>query len=233
MGIEMTDAIARFFVFLGSDPERAAQEAKVFNNVNGWVAKQKNHVAWMGTAAMLIPFFHIPLMIVDAWYLCRKMSYVCWGIAAIHGCKPSGTADFKVILAHWSGAIGDEMLDAAIVDSTNELNESALISSIADQVFKLLIRRHASRSVVVPVSITASSKSAAVFSQATAKFAAKISLKFFAKIGVKLLAKVFTGFVPLIGVIVAVSLNRYFVGSIAKSADRYYSTLQKYMEQNS
>lgn len=229
MSIEMTDAIAQFFVYLGGNPERAIQEAKAFDNVKGWVTRQRNLASWMGAMAMLVPFLHAPAMIIDTLYLFRKMTYVCWGVAAIRGCQPSGTADFKIILAHWSGAIGDEMLDAAIIESTNEFNESTLISSIADQVFILLISRYGwrgTRSMVVPPVIKGSGKVAS-------KLTAKITLKYFAKVGVKLVASIMAGFLPLIGVVVAVGLNRYFVDSIAKSADRYYSALQKYREQNS
>lgn len=57
----------------------------------------------------------------------------------------------------------------------------------------------------------------------------KAAAKIAAKIGAKISSKAVLGFVPLVGPVAGAAINGYFVSSLAKSADKYY-TVKKQVE---
>ncbi len=216
--------IAGIFEYMGGNSQRAVAAAQSCANVTIWKQKQIRQVALVGAAAMLIPVLHIFTLVVDVWFLLHKMAYTCWGIATLHGCQPVGKADLEIILTHWSGELGDEMLDVAIATSaySGSLRQSAIFTMIPEKFLSKIYTRHAERNVALIFGKKFAVKGAGKL------LAKKISAKVLTKIGVKIFAKFVFAFFPLLGVAVAVWLNRYFVKGIAESADKYYAARHKY-----
>lgn len=227
LGIVTPDEIAQAFEFVGGDSKRAVEAAQTSPDVNVWTRKQLNQVSWVGATMMLVPVLHIVTLIVDVWFLLHKMTYTCWGIAALHKCEPAGKADLEIILTHWSGELGDEMLDAAIATSAHSglLGQSVLFAMIPEKLIVKIYMRYAERALQSMAVIFSKKMLAKTVGKVVVK---KVGTKALTKVGMKVFAKFVLAFIPLVGVGVTVWINRYFVNSIAESADKYYAARRKY-----
>ena len=230
--MDYTDKIVSFMLWIGGDTKRAFSYAERKGNVQAWIYSQKLQAGLIGAGAMIFPFVHLVALIFDFLFVIHKMTYVCWGIAHLHGSDSVSKDDLRVILAHWSGEIGDDMLDVDVFESKDQINEMGVLGSLGDQVFKMLLRNMARRSaqggaiVSAKVGVKAGAKAGA---KVASKAGTKLSLKYLSKLSIKFLSKIFFGFLPILGAVIALSINRNLVDGIAKSAVKYYSTVQKHM----
>lgn len=219
------NVVVKAFDMFGGDPANAVAAARSYSSVGGWVASQAAQAAAVGAGAMAIPGAHVATMAGDLCILLHKMAYCSWGIGAIRGKEVHGLCDLEIILAHWSGAVGDDAIAAGV--SVGIVGGVIYVAGV-EKLMTTLVGMAASgvaTAGAAKLGIKGAGKAAIgnMASYGAKKLSVKLAPKIAAKLGTKVGAKGLAGFVPFLGPAVGASVNAYFVKRVADSADFYYS----------
>jgi hypothetical protein len=217
------DVIAKALEQVGGDPSDAMEAARRYSSVQPWINSQVLQAAAAGALAMSVPGAHAPALVADMAWLLRKMAVCSWGVGAIHGRPVDALVDLQVILAHWSGAITDEVIDAGISVATIAgaayvQGGQAFIQSGIGMASGQLTAKLAGKA-----GMKLTGKSLALVTSGTTKLSSKLAAKIAAKVGAKYAAKGVLGFLPVVGPVAGAAINGIIVKSIGRSADFYYT----------
>ncbi|WP_158319441.1 hypothetical protein [Actinoplanes xinjiangensis] len=188
-----------------------------------WHARQVAMVTASGAGSAILPGYHLAAMVADVAFVVNRLGVAGHGAGAILGYQAGrgdilGADDMAAIVLYWVGAD----------DFTAAMKQAALGRTVAG--FMPLVAGN-------PVAVNSGvhtmmgglgylagqkvgSKAGA---KAGGKLGAKVAGQLAAKLSAKLSGKVLSGFVPILGAVVAGGVNAWIVDGILDAAKDYYT----------
>lgn len=223
--------IVNAFNKMGGNYHDAVSAGSDFDTVAGWITWQASQAGLVGAGAMFVPGVHLAAIVADMAILLHKMAYCAWGVSGVLNVKCDGKDDFAIILGLWSNAIKEDELPEVIAGSGLTAGAAVGMATFAPKVTEKALIKGTGQ--VIGAGGTAVGKKIGLKSSAkglgklTGKLGEKIAAKVAGKITAKLSAKSLAGFIPFVGPVIGGGINAYFVSSLGRSAEIYY-TKKKY-----
>lgn len=217
--------IVQAFSLFGGDPQGAISAAASYSSTSMWVFSQASQAGIAGAVAISVPGAHIPALAVDLAFLMHKMAYCSWGLGALYNCEVEGKDDFALILGLWAGYVSEDALEGAL--TAGIIGVPVTTAVVAPKTFAKGVGKGVSKGVGLLGKKAGTKAAAKIFGKVGGKLSEKLALKLALKFSGKISSKAVAGWVPFVGPAVGLTINSYFVKSIAGSATRYYSMKAK------
>jgi hypothetical protein len=218
------DAIQSSLTWATGNAATAKAEARRYKTAERWSGHLRNRISGAAFGAAIIPGLNGFGLALELPYLLRLMGRGAIGTGELIGATIDPEADFPAILAHWSGAIDQNVLAAAaggvvIVDGIAYHAFGAKVLALG---FKIGVKAAAAE--VGGVTGMAINASAGPVSHMLQPIFGKVLGTLSAKVSALIGAKAFAGLVPLVGAGVGVAISRHILGDFLASARLYYKS---------
>lgn len=190
----------------GIDPSAVQYfEATKDHTIDSWNSDIRSTVYWTAFLGNAITTLHLIGVWVDTAVVVDKSESLALGMGAIYAREKNcpqlvHANDYQFIQALWLGAITDPQLRAAFLHA----KQAQRLAHTGTAAARQLAVQHMIRAVEEKVGL-------------------KIFGKLFAKIGLKVLVKKLVGFVPILGGLLAIGINKWwFMDPISESSSTFY-----------
>lgn len=229
------DLVLKAFDSMGGDPREALAAAVSFNSTSGWIRGQAAQAAVVGAGTMIIPGVHLLAFGLDLTMVMHKIAYTTWGVGRLLNCPVEGKLDLALVLATWTNTIDDAALAAAAaagaggmyLDGFPVVGPAAflatLISGVSGEPAETVLARLGAVGGLVAGGKTADFLVGKAAEHSLPFYGKKVMTKISAKVAAKMATATAGKLIPIVGAVVAATVNAIIIRSVGAAAERYYT----------